>query len=189
MTNSEFWEVPAPLCLPSGFLRLCVCSPFTLLPWLEELVAVSTWAVDIHNGGIAQCGHNMTLRVLWGLSGSLMLLSSFWTETGPELRPAPSGHCRVEPDALPSWFLGVRRGKPTLLLPMFFSRQTELQRHRKAWISCCLWFFFHISARRPSVKTEHSQCYHPRKENEGMWAFGTMLPGPLVQSSHTGPGK
>jgi hypothetical protein len=43
----------------------------------------------------------------------------------------------------------------------------------------CLQFSFYISSTRPPVKTKCSHCHHPRTENEGMWAFGTMFPALL----------
>ena len=116
-------------CLPvfrlsPNFLRLCWCS-------VQLTALVHGWggcqylgSGHTQHGGVMQCGH------LWASvarEGCRTLWHSWIVSGHPKLRLALTGQHESLTSTLPSWSLGVRRGKPSPLLPIFFSRQTELR--------------------------------------------------------------
>lgn len=188
MTKSlfqSFGKCLPVLCLSPGFLRLCLCPQFTLLLWLKGSGGCQYLGCGhTQQGDVMLCGYPWT-SVAW--EGDRALWYSSMVSRHLNWGQHSLANVKVSPHTLPSWCLGVRRGEPSPLLPYSPAggqacKGTRAQKNTgQQVVSCCLQFSFHISARRPAVKTERSQCHHPRKENEGMWALGTMLPGPLVQ--------
>lgn len=118
------------LCLCPNFLRLCWCPQSTSLLqlWARWLSVLGFWTYPV--GGCYARWLHMNFSSPGGLLGSLMFFDCSWA---PELRPGGES----SPHTLPSWSLGVRRGKPPPLLPIFSSRQAAARVlwHRKTWVN------------------------------------------------------
>lgn len=93
-----------------------------LSSWVRRLSVLGFWSHPVR--GCYAMWSLMSFSCPGGLPDSLTLLDC---SGHPKLRLAVTGQHESLTSTLPSWSLGVRRGKPSSLVPIVFSRQTELQ--------------------------------------------------------------
>lgn len=126
----------------------------------------------------------MNFSHLGGLPGSLMLLGGFWA---PELRWALTSQGESLTSHSSNLFPGSEKREAVMRAAVSFSKWTELPqgcdtgKHGETVANCYLQFSFHISAKRPSVKTTFSLS-SLKKTNGGLWALGGCFPD-LVSNS------